>query len=108
MKKALIILPTVALAIGLLSSCGGDDLKKKKADLEKLQEEQSSLTDKITKLQDEIAKLDPSTVVNAKAKLVSVETIGTETFNHYIDLQGRIDALNTANVAPRGQGGVYC
>ncbi|KAA5537196.1 efflux RND transporter periplasmic adaptor subunit [Taibaiella lutea] len=106
MKKALIILPTVALALGLLSSCGGNDLKKKKADLEKLQEEQSSLSDKITKLQDEIAKLDPSTVVSAKTKLVSVETIGTETFNHYIDLQGKIDALNTANVAPRGQGGV--
>lgn len=108
MKKALIILPAVALTLGVLSSCGGGggDLKKKKADLEKLQEEQSSLSDKITKLQDEIAKLDPSTVANANAKLVSVETIGTETFNHYIDLQGKIDALNTANVAPRGQAGV--
>lgn len=106
MKKALIILPAVALSLGLLSSCGGGgDLKKKKAELEKLQEEQSSLSDKIIKLQDEIAKLDPSTVVNAKSKLVSVETIGTETFNHYIDLQGKIDALNTANVAPRIPGG---
>lgn len=106
MKKALIILPTVALALGVLSSCGGgNDLKKKKAELEKLQGEQSSLSDKITKLQDEIAKLDPSTVVNAKAKLVSVETIGIETFNHYIDLQGKIDALSTANVAPRIPGG---
>lgn len=37
---------------------------------------------------------------------MSIETVGDGTFNHYIDLQGKIDAKNTAYVAPRGMGGV--
>lgn len=96
--------------IFLLVSCGNGGkadnsaLAKKKAELEKLKTEQKSLSDKISGLQDEIDKLDP-TAANANSKLVTLMPVGTGAFDHYIDLQGKIDANNVAYIAPRGQGG---
>lgn len=96
--------------IFLLVSCGNggkadnSGLAKKKAELEKLKTEQKSLSDKISGLQDEIDKLDP-TAANANSKLVTLMPVGTGAFEHYIDLQGKIDANNVAYIAPRGQGG---
>ncbi len=72
--------------------------------MEKLKADQKALADKISGLQDEIDKLDPP-AANANAKLVTLAAIGPSAFNHFIDLQGKIDAYNVANIAPRGQGG---
>ncbi len=93
----------------ILAACGGDKPKKnalteKKAQLEKLKADQKALADKISDLQDEIDKMDPASA-NANAKLVTIEPIGAENFEHFIDLQGKVDAYNAAFVAPRGQGG---
>ncbi len=94
----------------LLVSCGGSKKEKnsvlndKKVALEKLKTEQKKISDQINQLTDEIAALDPNFI---KAKLVSVEQIGSGSFDHYIDLQGKIDARKNAYVAPRnGQGGI--
>ncbi|HOZ85149.1 MAG TPA: efflux RND transporter periplasmic adaptor subunit [Niabella sp.] len=93
-----------------IASCGGGKkesnaaLNDKKATLEKLKGEQKKINDQISKLNDEIAALDSNFI---KAKLVSIEQIGSGAFEHYIDLQGKIDARNSAYVAPRnGQGGI--
>jgi membrane fusion protein (multidrug efflux system) len=80
------------------------ELAKKKAKMEELKKEQQKLNDKITGLQEDIDKLDPSSV-SSNAKLVVLVPVGPTAFNHYIDLQGKIEAMNIANVAPRGQGG---
>jgi RND family efflux transporter MFP subunit len=102
---------TAAVALTLaLSACGGsvkDDksaLGDKKAQLEKLKKEQQKLNDNVAKLEEEILKLDPNAAA-AKAKLVSVSPVGVDTFTHFIDLQGTIDARNVAYASPRGQGG---
>ena len=93
-----------------LAACGSStketkgELTDKKAQLTKLKGDQEKLAGEIRKLEEEIAKIDPSAV--AKPKLVAISTIGSASFNHYIDLQGKIDAQNVAMVAPRGQGGV--
>jgi len=91
-----------------LAACGGGTKKgalaEKKAQLEKLKAEQKALADKISGLQDEIDKLDPA-AANANAKLVTVAPVTTGAFDHYIDLQGKVDAYNVAYIAPRGQGG---
>lgn len=91
-----------------LAACGGkadnSALAKKKAELEKLKAEQKGLGDKIVKLQEELEKLDPS-LATVNAKLVTIAPVGQGAFDHYIDLQGKIDAYNVAYVAPRGQGG---
>lgn len=109
MKKIFPLITIVSLSFWLMA-CGGNaetnkELAKKKASLEKLRAEQKEVNDKIAALEKEIAKLDPS-IAAGKAKLVSLETIATDTFQHYIDLQGRVDAQQMAMVVPRGQGGI--
>ncbi|MGJ7030265.1 efflux RND transporter periplasmic adaptor subunit [Niabella hirudinis] len=91
----------------VLYSCGGGKEKGKagdlKAKIEKLKAEQKKNNDELTQLETELAKLEPGTI---KAKFVTIQAIGSNAFNHYIDLQGRIDAKNSAYVAPKGQPGV--
>jgi membrane fusion protein, multidrug efflux system len=99
-----------AIFVVSLAACGSSskeekgDIKEKKTQLDKLKADQEKLAGEIKKLEEEIAKTDPSVV--AKPKLVSLTAIGTDSFSHFIDLQGKIDAQNVAMVAPRGQGGV--
>src|SRR6187455_1538550 len=86
----------------ILASCGGggktgDTLADKKTQLEELKKQQDGLNKQITDLQAEIIKLD-STAAPEKAKLVAVTKLGEENFNHYIDLQARVDADNIAYV----------
>jgi len=106
----IIKLTVIGVSTALLVSCGGgkkekdSELNDKKVQLEKLKLEQKKITDQINKLHDEIAALDSTF---EKAKLVTIEKIGADAFDHYIDLQGRIDAQKSAYVAPRnGQGGI--
>lgn len=100
------------LLIGLIAaSCGNAKkdkaalLNDKKAELQKLKGEQKELNDQIAKLETEIAKLDTSSAVAGKPRLVAIEPVAPNSFTHYVDLQGRIDAENVGYVAPRGQGG---
>lgn len=106
----IIKLTSIVAFTAILASCGGGKkeqnsaLNDKKTELEKLKGEQKKISDQINKLNDEIAVLDPNYV---KAKLVSIEKIGSDNFDHFIDLQGKIDARKNAYVAPRnGQGGI--
>lgn len=97
-----------SLAI-ILASCGaknntGNDLAAKKEKLAQLKKQQDDLTKQIADLQADIVKLDPSANPE-KAKLVAVQKLGTTDFNHYINLQGSVDAKNIAYAMPRGQGG---
>lgn len=88
-----------------MAACGGAKQKgklgDKKVELEKLKKEQKQLSDRIAALVEEIEQLDSTAVT---AKLVTLETVGGGAFNHYIDLQGKIDAKKTAYVAPKMPG----
>src|SRR5690349_10268593 len=106
------LLASLALVL-ILSACGSakkdeaGKLNDKKAELAKLQKQQKDINDKISKLQHEIETLDTTANKNANAKLVAVATIQPGGFNHFIELQGSIDAKNISYVAPpNGQGGV--
>lgn len=79
---------------------GNSPLAEKKAKLETLKKQQDDLTKQITSLQAEIIQLDPSANPE-KAKLVAVEKLSSENFNHYINLQGKVDAQNIAYVTSR-------
>src|SRR4051795_1477973 len=88
------------------NSAKNSALAEKKSRLEELKKQQAKLTAEITELQAEVEKLDPSAKAE-KAKLVSVSAITSESFTHYIDLQGSITAEDISYVAPRnGQGGL--
>ena len=108
MKKYLIGIVLISLIVASCGSSKKDEagkLNDKKAELQKLKGEQAKLTEQITVLEKDIAKLDTNVV--AKPKLVAVAAIDPQSFDHYIDLQGKVDATNIAYVAPpNGQGGI--
>lgn len=108
MKKYLI---GAVLISFLAASCGSSkkdragDLNDKKARLQELKTEQEKIATEIVSLEKEIGKLD--TTAAAKPKLVAVAPIATDNFQHFIDLQGKLDAQNISYVAPpNGQGGI--
>lgn len=97
------------IAVSLIS-CGTAKDKKgsigdMKTKLEKLKKEKNKLESDIRKLEDAIAKADPKAAQQAQ-KLVAIDTVRIDTFRHYIELQGKIDAEGMAYVAPKGQGGL--
>ena len=103
MKQYLI----VAVALMILSSCGASKkdkdaaLNDKKATLEKLKKEKNSLDEQIIALEKDITKLDPASSTAQKPKLVAVQELQPAVFDHFIDLQGRIDAENISYISPR-------
>ena len=111
MKKVI----TLALLTGMIlfvASCGngkkGNDaaIADKKIELEKLKADKSKTDDKIKALEDELSKIDTSIANAQKPKLVSIQKLQPVSFNHYIELQGHIDAENISYIAPHGASGV--
>ncbi|MEJ0082889.1 MAG: biotin/lipoyl-binding protein [Puia sp.] len=89
-------------------SCGqtGDAAAKQKAELQKLKDQQAELTTKIQKLEGTLGTSDSSSAKKEKTKLVAFQPVAPTAFTHFIELQGKIDALNIALVTPRnGTGG---
>lgn len=90
---------------GILASCGGgsgNELEKikteivsKKSEIEKLKKELAELESKEAKLSGEGA---------ASGKPVKLMTLANDTFNHSIDIQGRIDAEESVAVGPQMPG----
>lgn len=96
----------------ILSACGNSrkdstsELNDKKAQLEKLKGDQKKINDQIAKLEADIAKLDPN-AAQGNAKLVAITPIQPGAFEHFIEIQGTVDATNISYVAPpNGVGGV--
>lgn len=91
----------------IFTACGGNDnsLEGKKKKLADLKAQQATLGEQITALQSQVEKEDPTLIQQAKAKLVTLTPIQADTFTHYIDLQGKVDAENIAYVTPQNQGG---
>jgi membrane fusion protein, multidrug efflux system len=102
------------LALGMalvLASCGsskkeGDAaLNDKKAQLEKLKADRNKSDDAIRKLEEDLLKSDTSAAKAVNIKLVSVAPVATQNFEHFIDLQGKVDADNISYISPRGMAG---
>ncbi|MDQ6477647.1 efflux RND transporter periplasmic adaptor subunit [Dyadobacter sp. LHD-138] len=106
MKKNIL---TIAIAAALLASCTGekkDGLAAKKEELTQLKTQQGETDKKIKALEIEIAKLDPKKAGEAKVKAVSVAPLNAETFRHYVELQGSVDAKNNVMVTPKSGGAI--
>ncbi len=107
--KNILKIVSAALFILILVACGSGSKEKKgetgdkKAKLEKLKSDKEKLDAEIKNLEAEIGKTDIS-VLN-RAKLVAATTLTEQTFEHYIDLQGHVDADNISYLTPRGTPG---
>ena len=99
-------------AVLALISCGSGKKEKvsvvtdKKVQLQKLKTQQQKINEQIASLEADIAQAEPGGA-NLSAKLVAVTPLTVQSFSHYIELQGRIDAQNISYVAPpNGTGGI--
>ncbi len=98
------------LLTSLVACSNGDNnqnnatLDAKLKELAALKSQHTDINTKINALEKEIETLDPSR--GAKAKLVSTVTLSTEGFEHFINLQGVVNANSISYIAPRnGMGG---
>ncbi len=90
---------------GILASCGGGSGNE----LEKIKTEIVSKKSEIEKLKKELAELEAkegklSGAGAASGKPVKLITLANDTFNHSIDIQGRIDAEESVAVGPQMPG----
>jgi RND family efflux transporter MFP subunit len=92
MKKSLFILGLLIVAI----ACSSPD---KKAKLEKLKKEHDHVSAQIATLEKELNSTDKT-----PATIVSVQPLTVQPFDHYIEVQGRIDGNENIGVSPRTAG----
>lgn len=108
MKEVFKIASTVIFIL-VLSSCGSSSkdekgsLTDKKSKLEKLKGDQKKLNDQIAQLEAEIAQADPAATTTAR--LVTSMPLAIQNFDHYIELQGKVDSKNISYPVPRNGGG---
>ncbi|MEY2917849.1 MAG: hypothetical protein RIS73_1563 [Bacteroidota bacterium] len=99
---------SVAVAIIMFAaSCGnskkdGDaTINDIKAKLETEKSKRAANEAAIKKLEADLLRLDSNTANAAKIKLVSVQPVVAQKFEHFIDLQGKVDAENISYISPR-------
>ena len=103
-----IFLSSVLSGAFLLFSCSNnnDPIAKKKAELQDLKDQQATLVTKIQQAEKELSLIDSPSARKEKSKLIAFQPVVPVAFTHFIELQGKIDALNIAFVTPRnGTGG---
>ncbi|HNY02595.1 MAG TPA: efflux RND transporter periplasmic adaptor subunit [Bacteroidales bacterium] len=83
-----------------LAACGGG-VSDKKAKLEQLRKEHDKIAEEIRKLELELKPND-----SVAATKVTVAPLTRQPFEHYIEVQGRIDGNENIAVNPRNQGGM--
>ncbi len=93
-----------------MAACGGAEettTSQMQTELAALNKTKDSVAQAIKALQEKIAKADPAGAKQEIAKLVALQTLQSQNFNHYIDLQGKVVSDDISYIAPRnGQGGL--
>ncbi len=100
MKKIIIIAIVLFVA-----SCGStSDNETKKAELTKLKTELNNIQNKIAALDKELANDQDNENIQSYKTPVSVKEVNKEVFNHFIEVSGNIEAVNTAFISPEMAG----
>ncbi len=90
-----------------IASCGGGKtLEAKKAKMEKLKSQQADLASQIKTLEEEIIALGDSGKTNERIKIVAVSSVKKQVFEHFIDVQGRVDGDENTTISSRAMGPV--
>ena len=102
--KSFATLFTLSLLV-LVTACGGGDntVEAKQKSLASLKKQALELNAQIVALEKEVEKAGGASA--AKAILVATDTIQTETFTHYIELQGKVESESVSYITPRAGGG---
>ena len=81
------------------------EITQKQTALAKLKSEKQKNDEEITRLQKELQGLDGAPMDRSKIKLVSIAPVLASAFEHFIELQGKVDAENSSYISPRNGGG---
>ena len=84
------------------SACAGHE---KSGSLNDKKNKLAALKKEVSALESEITKLDTAAANQATGKLVVTAVLTAQPFNHYIDLQGKIESESVSYVTARGGGG---
>ena len=95
------VLSAVALAV-FLSGCGSAS-KDKQTQLAELKQQHADIAKQIAQLEKEVAASDTTTAV-LKAKEVVLADVKVQSFNHYIQTQGTVEAENNIMVSAKSMG----
>jgi len=101
-----IIATTAITMVACSAKSSSSEVQNEKQQLADLKKQQQKINQQISDLEKKLAQQDSSFANTEKAKLVVLSTVVPQTFIHYINLQGRVDAVNIAYVAPKGAAGV--
>jgi len=91
---------SVIIALSMLMACGGN----KQAQLEKLKKQHDAIQQKIENLEKEIATGSDSTAKDNTGVFVAVEDVQFQPFNHYIEVQGKLDGDENLAIYPETMG----
>lgn len=98
----------VAIIFFVAAGCGNSKkdsnsvITEKKTQLAKLKEDKNKSDAEIRKLEEELGRIDTASGNSSRIKLVGTSPVGVQDFQHYIDLQGKVDADNISYISPRG------
>lgn len=92
-----------AVILGLLTACG-EDVKTKKAKLDKLKKNQSELKAQISKLEEELVAEGYVDSSKVKVKEVAVAAAQSKEFRHYLEIQGKVDSDKNVMVSYKASG----
>jgi RND family efflux transporter MFP subunit len=96
MNMKIKLFPIVLLV--LIFSCSAD----KQAELNKLRKQQNDLAQKIKSMESDSTVKDQPDI--RKERLVSIKEIVPVTFNHYIEVQGKLDGDENVGISPQAPG----
>ncbi len=97
MNKRYFALPLIALMV----ACGGGGEEKKADKLARLKQEKAKLDTEIKALEKELKGSDST---STKTKTVTIADVQTSTFEHFIDIQGDVDARENVQVSAQSPG----
>jgi len=92
----------MAVAILTVAACGGN----KEAQLEALKTKRDKINLQIEQLQAEITASGDTTAANNASAFVAIEDIKPQTFNHYIEVQGKLDGDENIALYPETMGNI--
>ena len=101
MKTIKLSITGVAVLV-LIFSCTGN----KQAQLSKLKEQQTTISDKIKILEGDLSKEKKDTLNPGKFKFVGLKAVSSNTFDHFIRVQGKLDGDQNAAVFAEAPGTV--
>lgn len=94
-----------AIALAILMGCSKTNEGDKAAQIEALKKQQLEIMAQIQKLEAEIAQSDSTTAADgAGVKSIQVATIAPSTFNHFVEIQGKVVTENNVIVSSETAG----